>query len=123
MLVSRNLPRDEYRRRIETCAVGLTRVFAVMSNNDMAVLRSRNFFIKLEWLVRDLNARNAELQNHSAILRGLNKRRWPDLIKKIFPVQRIEQPDPTASEFPFSHLSQAEIKFPEPLTRAIPASN
>ncbi|KDR67793.1 hypothetical protein GALMADRAFT_1061877 [Galerina marginata CBS 339.88] len=80
-----NVLPEEYRQRVETCAVGLTRVFALMDAQAIFALRQMDFFTKLERLVRDLDSYNMHWQDRSAILKGLNKRRWPDLMEKIFP--------------------------------------
>lgn len=109
---SSNVPPDEYRRRVETCAVGLTRVFAVMDMRDMLRLRLTPFFIKLERLVQHLNNRNSDLQDQSAILRGLNKRRWPDLLRKIFPMQSSEEMNPATPVVKSS--SHKEVAFSQP---------
>lgn len=75
----------DYRHRVETCAVGLTRVFALMDVHSVETLRQlEGSFARLESLVVDLNNAIPKVIKQSAILQGLNKRRWPDLIAKIF---------------------------------------
>ncbi|KAF8802718.1 hypothetical protein BYT27DRAFT_7260829 [Phlegmacium glaucopus] len=71
--------------RVETCVVGVIRMFALMDLDHVSSLRKTASFYKLENLVRTLDARSTVLQGESAIMRGLKKRRWPELMGKIFP--------------------------------------
>lgn len=71
--------------------MGLTRVFALMDGQSMETLRQLNFFDRLERLVLDLNTTIPSLLKQSAMLRGLNKRRWPDLIARLFATNMEEE--------------------------------
>jgi len=84
--------------RVETCVVGVIRMFALMDLDHVSSLRKTTSFRKLEMLVRTLDARNTALQRESAILRGLKKRRWPELMGKIFLVENLKSSSPIEKE-------------------------
>ncbi|KAF8802717.1 hypothetical protein BYT27DRAFT_7341236 [Phlegmacium glaucopus] len=71
--------------RVEICVVGVIRMFVLMDPDHLSSLRKTASFYKLENLVRTLDDRSTARQGESAILRGLKKRRWPELMGKIFP--------------------------------------
>ena len=76
----------KYRERVETCIAGVTQVFTSMNGANVTVLRAESpSFFKLDKLVSELNDSIGILEHHSAVLRGLNKRRWPELMRKLFP--------------------------------------
>lgn len=57
-----------------------------MNGANVSTLRAESpSFFKLEKLVSELNASIGVLEHQSAVLRGLNKRIWPDLMRKLFP--------------------------------------
>uniref|UniRef100_A0A8H7Y1Z1 DUF6535 domain-containing protein n=1 Tax=Psilocybe cubensis TaxID=181762 RepID=A0A8H7Y1Z1_PSICU len=109
-----------YRNRVETCAVGLTRVFASTNGDSLETLRQLTFFHKLEKLVLDLNTIIPSLLSKSAILRGLSKRRWPDLISRLC-VANLQQEESSllvSVSPPRTPLNQ-EILYPLPGVDAV----
>lgn len=82
------LPEDipKYCEHVETCVAGVAQVFSSMNGANVSSLRveSHSFF-KLDKLVSELNNSIGILEHRSAVLRGLNKRIWPDLMRKLFP--------------------------------------
>ncbi|KAF8149396.1 hypothetical protein B0H34DRAFT_185951 [Crassisporium funariophilum] len=79
-------PDKEQVHRVEICVVGIIRMSGLMDSPHVDSLRAMKSFKNLERLVLDLDALTADLQDNSALLRGLKKRRWPELMRKIFPV-------------------------------------
>ncbi|KAH9484816.1 hypothetical protein JR316_0001718 [Psilocybe cubensis] len=75
----------DYRHRVETCAVGLTRVVALLDAQAIEMLRDEigERFESLEELVKEIDAAMRRVIGQSAILHGLNKRRWPEVIGKV----------------------------------------
>lgn len=80
----------KYREHVETCVAGVTQVFASMNDANVSMLRAGSpSFFKLDKLVSELNDSISILEHQSAVLRGLNKRIWPDLMKKLFPATTL----------------------------------
>jgi len=76
----------KYREHVETCIIGVTQVFTAMNGANISTLRAElPSFFKLDRLVSELNDSIGILEHQSAVLRGLNKRRWPELMRKLFP--------------------------------------
>ena len=101
-----DMPR--YRERVETCVAGVTQVFTSMNGANVSTLRAESpSFFKLDNLVTKLNDSIGILEHQSALLRGLNKRKWPELLRKLFPatvpasyIREAATEDPSRSETP-----------------------
>jgi len=97
-----------YRERVETCVAGVTQVFNSMNGANVSTLRAESpSFFKLDRLVSELNDSIGILEHQSALLRGLNKRKWPELMRKLFPANvptlythEAATEDPSRSETP-----------------------